>query len=127
MGNRVGGRRRLELFDSLALSVGTLANTALYNHCPKLIAACRKRGDTLIGHGHTNSVQQGTLTELQESALLHQNMLKPGKMPPCTSRNFFDPLRSYAERPDGRGVGKYRAVAVPLGMTDAIDRLQCTV
>lgn len=69
-GNRVGAWRCLELFDSLALPVGAIANTALYDHCPELIAAFRGRGDELIGHGHTNSEQQGVLTEPRESALL---------------------------------------------------------
>ena len=69
-GNRVGAWRCLELFDSLDLSCGTLLNTALYDHCPELIAACVARGDELIGHGHSNSERQSELPESDEAALL---------------------------------------------------------
>jgi len=69
-GNRVGAWRCLELFDRLALPCGTLINTALYDHCPELVAACVARGDEIIGHGHTNARQQGTLAPADELALL---------------------------------------------------------
>lgn len=69
-GNRVGAWRCLELFDALELPVGVLANTSLYDHCPELIAAFVARGDELIGHGHTNARQQGTLAEHEERLLL---------------------------------------------------------
>lgn len=69
-GNRVGAWRCLELFDQLGLPTGALINTALYDHCPELVAACVARGDEIIGHGHTNARQQGTLAEADELALL---------------------------------------------------------
>ena len=69
-GNRVGAWRCLELFDSLDLPAATLLNTALYDHCPELVAACVARGDELVGHGHSNSVRQADLAEADEAALL---------------------------------------------------------
>jgi len=69
-GNRVGAWRCLELFDSLGLPAATLLNTALYDHCPELVAACVARGDELVGHGHSNSVRQADLPEADEAALL---------------------------------------------------------
>jgi peptidoglycan/xylan/chitin deacetylase (PgdA/CDA1 family) len=69
-GNRVGAWRCLELFDALKLPTGALANTALYDHCPELVAAFVARGDELIGHGHTNAERQATMDEAQERALL---------------------------------------------------------
>lgn len=69
-GNRVGVWRCLELFDALGLPAGTLINTALYDHCPEVIAACVARGDEIIGHGHTNSERQGSLAEADERALI---------------------------------------------------------
>jgi allantoinase len=69
-GNRVGAWRCLELFDSLGLPAASLINTALYDHCPELVAACVKRGDELVGHGHSNAERQGTLDEASERALL---------------------------------------------------------
>jgi len=69
-GNRVGAWRCLELFDSLDMVCGTLLNTALYDHCPELIAASVARGDELIGHGHSNAERQGEMDESAEAALL---------------------------------------------------------
>jgi len=69
-GNRVGAWRCLELFDQLGLSTATLLNTALYDHCPELVAACTARGDELVGHGHTNAERQSDLAPEAERALL---------------------------------------------------------
>jgi allantoinase len=69
-GNRVGVWRCLELFDALGLPSGTLINTALYDHCPEVVAACVARGDEIIGHGHTNAVRQAALDTDAERALL---------------------------------------------------------
>jgi len=69
-GNRVGAWRCLELFDSLGLPSSTLLNTALYDHCPELVAASVARGDELIGHGHSNSERQADMAEGEEAALL---------------------------------------------------------
>ena len=69
-GNRVGAWRCLELFDQLCLPTAAIINTALYDHCPELVAACVARGDELVGHGHTNSERQGVLSEDAERTLL---------------------------------------------------------
>ena len=69
-GNRVGVWRCLELFDELKLRVGALINTALYDYCPEVVEAHVKRGDELIGHGHTNSDRQSDLSEEKERELL---------------------------------------------------------
>ena len=69
-GNRVGAWRCMELFDSLALPVGALVNTSLYDHCPQLLAAFAARGDEIIGHGHTNAERQSEMGELMERELL---------------------------------------------------------
>jgi allantoinase len=69
-GNRVGAWRCLELFDSLNLPTAALINTALYDHCPELVAACVARGDEIVGHGHSNAERQGIYSEAAEAALL---------------------------------------------------------
>ena len=71
-GNRVGSWRCLELFDSLGLPAAALINTALYDHCPELVAACVARGDELVGHGHTNAERQAAMSEADEGRLLMQ-------------------------------------------------------
>ena len=69
-GNRVGVWRCRDLFDDLGLPVGALVNTALYEHCPEVIAAFAARGDELIAHGHSNAERQGGLAEPDERALI---------------------------------------------------------
>ena len=69
-GNRVGAWRCLELFDQLGLPAASLVNTALYEHCPELVAACVARGDELVGHGHTNAERQAGFDEATERRLL---------------------------------------------------------
>ena len=69
-GNRVGAWRCLQMFDEFALPTGALINTALFDHCPELVHAMVRRGDEMIGHGHTNAVRQGQLSEADELALL---------------------------------------------------------
>ncbi len=69
-GNRVGAWRCLELLDGLHMPAAALVNTALYDHCPELVAACVARGDEIVAHGHTNSERQGSLDVTQEAALL---------------------------------------------------------
>ena len=69
-GNRVGAWRCLELFAQLGLPAAAILNTALYDHCPELVAACVQRGDELVAHGHTNAERQGTWAEPAERELL---------------------------------------------------------
>ena len=69
-GNRVGAWRCLELFDQLGLPAAAIANTALIDHAPELLAACVARGDELVGHGHTNAERQGAMGESDERGLL---------------------------------------------------------
>jgi allantoinase len=69
-GNRVGIWRCLDLFDDLALPVGAIVNTALYDHCPEVIEAFVARGDELIAHGHTNAQRQGTMAQEEERSLI---------------------------------------------------------
>jgi allantoinase len=69
-GNRVGAWRLLELFDALNLPAAVLPNTTLYDYAPSLLAAHRKRGDEVVGHGRTNSERQGTLPEAEEARLI---------------------------------------------------------
>ncbi len=84
-GNRVGAWRCLELFGQLGLPTAALVNTALYDHCPELIAACVQRGDEIVGHGHSNSERQGGMSEADELALLkrcHAKIMKQSKTSP---------------------------------------------
>ena len=99
-GNRVGAWRCLALLDELELPSAALINTALYDHCPELIAACVARGDELVGHGHTNAERQGGWDEASERALLqscrermqsHSGQAPSGWLSPWISESRLTP------------------------------------
>ncbi|MBK5927892.1 polysaccharide deacetylase family protein [Rhodobaculum claviforme] len=69
-GNRVGAFRMLEMFDALRLPASVLANSAMYDYAPQLMAAWRARGDEVVGHGRTNAERQSTLSEADERTLI---------------------------------------------------------
>ena len=85
-GNRVGVWRCLALFEDLKLPVGAIINTALYDYCPQVIEAFKRRGDELIAHGHTNSERQGDMSEVDERKLLKfcfSRIMKHSGKPPA--------------------------------------------
>ena len=69
-GNRVGAWRMLEEFDRLALPATVLANSAMYDYAPELMAAFRARGDEVAGHGRTNSERQSVMDEAAERGMI---------------------------------------------------------
>ena len=66
----MGVWRLLELFDRLELPVSLLLNSEVYEHCPEVVAAFRKRGDEVLGHGRTNSEHQNDFDEAGETTLI---------------------------------------------------------
>ena len=69
-GNRIGAWYMLDAFDALRLPMAALVNSAMYDYAPDLVAACRARGDEIVGHGRTNAERQGVLDEPGERALI---------------------------------------------------------
>lgn len=69
-GNRVGIWRLFELFDQLNIPIEAQINTAIYAHCPDIAEKLRARGDEILGHGITNSDEQGHLDEAAEAAFI---------------------------------------------------------
>jgi peptidoglycan/xylan/chitin deacetylase (PgdA/CDA1 family) len=69
-GNRVGAWYMLDAFDALKLPMAALVNSSMYDYAPQLVAACRARGDEIVGHGRTNAERQGVLDESGEKALI---------------------------------------------------------
>lgn len=67
-GNRVGLWRLLDLFDDLDIPLEAQMNTAIYEHCPDIPVALRARGHEILGHGISNSADQGGLSEAEERA-----------------------------------------------------------
>lgn len=99
-GNRVGIWRLLELFEEFELPVTMLVNTALYDHCPRVLEPFRARGDEFVGHGRTNSEHQGELPEEEERALIaevtdtirtHEGTPPRGWMSPWISQSTLTP------------------------------------
>lgn len=71
-GNRVGFWRLMEMLDEFKTPVSMLMNTEMFTHCPEVVAAIRKRGDEIVGHGRTNAERQGTMPEPEERALIEE-------------------------------------------------------
>lgn len=72
-GNRVGIWRLLEMFDKLDMPCQAQLNAEVYEHCPQVADALRARGDEILGHGLTNSEEQGVLlSEGLERSLIEQ-------------------------------------------------------
>jgi allantoinase len=69
-GNRVGVWRMLAEFDRLNLPVAVLVNSEIYDYCPEVMDAFRRRGDEVVGHGRTNSERQSALASSAEAALI---------------------------------------------------------
>ena len=69
-GNRVGFWRLMDMFDTLDVPCEHQMNTAMYDHAPEVVARIRARGDEILGHGYTNSDEQGHLREDLEAALI---------------------------------------------------------
>lgn len=69
-GNRVGGWRLIELFESFGLPLTVLLNSACYDHCPELVSAFSKRGDEIVAHGRTNSEHPNGMSEEEERATI---------------------------------------------------------
>lgn len=90
-GNRVGAWRLLEMFDALRLPVAVLANTAIYDYCPELMAAHRQRGDEVVGHGHTNSERQSDMSEADEAAMIRACMARIEKEEGKKPRGWLSP------------------------------------
>lgn len=71
-GNRVGVWRLFEMLDQLDIPVEAQMNTAIYEMAPDIAAKLRARGDEILGHGETNSEEQGHLRESEERALIER-------------------------------------------------------
>ena len=69
-GNRVGFWRLMELFDELDIPIQGQLNASIYDHAPQIAERLRQRGDEFLGHGITNSEEQGILAEDAERALI---------------------------------------------------------
>ena len=69
-GNRVGIWRLLALFDELNIPAEAQMNSAIYHYCPDIPEALRRRGDEILGHGLTNSDEQGSFSEQEEAELI---------------------------------------------------------
>lgn len=67
-GNRVGGFRLLDLLRRFGIPPTILLNTGAYDAAPALLAAARRAGAEIVGHGVSNS---HSLTNLDEPAERH--------------------------------------------------------
>lgn len=99
-GNRVGVWRMLAEFERLNLPVAVLANSEIYDYCPQVMDAFRRRGDEIVSHGRTNSERQSALSPENEAELIkeatsviaqHEGRSPKGWLGPWISESFQTP------------------------------------
>ena len=71
-GTRVGVWRLLDLMEEFRMPVTLLVNSDLYEACPAVVSAFRKRGDEIACHGRTNSERQSHMPGDEESKLVEE-------------------------------------------------------
>jgi peptidoglycan/xylan/chitin deacetylase (PgdA/CDA1 family) len=95
-GNRIGFWRLMDMFDDLQIPVQHQINTAIYDECPDIPERIRNRNDEFLGHGYTNSEEQGGLSEQKEKDLIaectatitkHEGKAPTGWMSPWLSNS----------------------------------------
>ena len=95
-GNRIGFWRLMDMFDDLQIPVQHQINTAIYDECPDIPERIRSRNDEFLGHGYTNSEEQGGLSEQKEKNLIaectatitkHEGKAPAGWMSPWLSNS----------------------------------------
>lgn len=97
-GNRVGVWRLLDLFDDLSFPLGVIANTAVYDHAPEILAAHRARGDEIIGHGITNSKPLAAMDEAEERQLVQDVTARLTKEEGKPPQGWLSPYLAPSER-----------------------------
>jgi allantoinase len=108
-GNRVGAWYMLDAFDALDLPMAALANSALYDYAPALVAACRTRGDEIVGHGRTNAERQGQLDEAAERELIAEATARITEGEGRSPEGWLGPWISHSHRtPDLLAEAGYR-------------------
>ncbi len=97
-GNRVGAWRILELANDFKLPIALLMNTELYDYCPSLIEAFRKRGDEIVGHGRTNAERQADMSLEEERACIAEATAAMTKHEGKAPKGWLAPYISQTER-----------------------------
>lgn len=99
-GLRVGIWRIFDMLDELDLPACHLMNTITYDYAPQIVDRIRARGDEFVGHGRSNSEEQGTMSEEDERALIqgtaddfikHEGEVPGGWMGPWISESEVTP------------------------------------
>jgi len=108
-GNRVGAWYMLDAFDALDLPMAALVNSAMYDYAPDLVAACRARGDEIVGHGRTNAERQGHLEEDGERELISEATARIMEGEGRSPEGWLGPWISHSHRtPDLLAEAGYR-------------------
>ncbi|MEO1636755.1 MAG: polysaccharide deacetylase family protein [Cyanobacteria bacterium J06631_9] len=93
-GNRVGLWRMLDLFDELELPVVALLNDTVCDYAPQIVQAFQLRGDDIVAHGHTNSVEPGQLSRADEQVMLAHSRSRLKEATGTAPKGYLAPLIS---------------------------------
>ncbi|WP_270934289.1 polysaccharide deacetylase family protein [Falsiroseomonas oryzae] len=97
-GTRVGAWRLLRLFEAHDLPLTILLNSAMYDHAPDLVAACRALGHEISCHGRTNSEAQAGLDEAAERAMIAEATARIAREEGRPPAGWLGPWLSETER-----------------------------
>jgi peptidoglycan/xylan/chitin deacetylase (PgdA/CDA1 family) len=97
-GNRVGAWRLREALRAAGMPVTLLVNSALYAHCPELVAAFRRDGAEVAAHGRTNSEAQAGLDEDDERVLIREATDTIARHEPRPPAGWLGPWIAETER-----------------------------
>jgi len=100
-GNRVGIWRLFDIFDELKIPVAHNTNSLLYEYCPQIFDAIRRRKDEIVAHGRSNSEnlkdyiweadEAKVIAEITETFLKHEGIAPKGWMGPGAAENGTTP------------------------------------
>ncbi|GGE31964.1 polysaccharide deacetylase [Agaricicola taiwanensis] len=97
-GNRVGFWRLMDMFRDMDIPLEHQLNTAIYDHHPDIMERIREHGDEILGHGHTNSDEQGGLPENDERKLIEDCTRRIEKEEGKKPLGWMSPWLSNSER-----------------------------
>jgi allantoinase len=97
-GNRVGHSRQMDLLDKYGIRGSISLSTALCDHHPEIIAACRERDWEFFSHGIYNTRYTYGMSGEQERSMIRDSMLSIHKHTGQKCAGYLAPALSHSEQ-----------------------------
>jgi peptidoglycan/xylan/chitin deacetylase (PgdA/CDA1 family) len=96
-GNRVGHSRQMDLLDKYGIRGSISLSTALCDHHPEIITACKERNWEFFSHGIYNTRYTYGMSIEQEKSMIRDSMLSIHKHTGQTCAGYLAPALSHSE------------------------------